>query len=160
MLIDELAKVLVSSQFNRLNYRVGKNVVLHEDPQAEFDRLLMFPPRNEEPSEIAIENDKIRYRFTESAGSYRLKPIGSVSNRRGFSTNIERGQTDLLQVDEKVLDSTLGKNRYKKAKSREDIMRQQSYVREGKKFFPLLITLFGVILVMEFVMSNRFYRGL
>lgn len=160
MLIDELAKVLVANQFNRLNYRVGKNVVLHEDPQGELDRFLMFPPRDEEPSEITIENDKIRYRFTDSAGSYRLKPIGSVSNRRGFSANIQRGQTDLLQVDEKVLDSILGKNRYKMAKSRQEIIRQQSYVREGKKFFSLLITVFGVIMVMEFVMSNRFYRGL
>ncbi|MEC9094170.1 MAG: hypothetical protein VX438_15785, partial [Planctomycetota bacterium] len=160
MLIDKLADFLTASHSLRLNYSVGGNVVLKEPAVNGWDRYLMFSPREEAPTEVANENDEIRYRFTDSVGHYRMKPIGRVGHRKGFSVNIGRGQTDLQQVSDSVLDSVIGENRYEIAKSKADIVRQQSHVREGKKFFPLLISMFGIILLMEFVMSNRFYRTL
>ena len=159
MLVDELAKYLISSKNSRLNYRVGESVLIRAESE-EVDEFLMFPPRNEEPTEVGIEEGELRYRFTDSVGSYRLKPIGDPNLRRGFSVNLSKQETDLTRVPENVLDDTLGEKRYKMARTREDIVREQSFVREGKKFFPLLITVVAVLVLMEFVMSNRFYRGL
>lgn len=159
LMIDELANYLVSSKNSRLNYRVGDNVLLREE-SLDIDEFLLFPPRNEEPSVIAVEEGEIRFRFTDSIGSYRFKPIGDASKRKGFSVNLGQQDTDLTKVTDQVLKSTLGQGRYKTARTREEIIREQSFVREGKKFYPLLITVVAVLLLMEFVFSNRFYRGL
>lgn len=159
MMIDEMAQFLVSSRNNRLNYRVGESALLREE-SPEVNEFLLYPPRNEEPTEIGFEEGEIRYRFTETAGNYRLKPVGNPELRRGFSVNLARQDTDLTRLAPELLDQTLGEDRFKLARTREEIVREQGFVREGKKFFPLLITLFGVILLMEYVLSNRFYRKL
>lgn len=160
MLIDRIGKYLVASKNNRLNFRVGENVVLKEEDDLTVSEFLLFSPRNEEPTVLSIEENELRYRFTETVGNYRIKPIGSVTERRGFSVNIEREETNLQQVSDQVLEAALGKNRFKLARTRDDIIREQSYVREGKKFFPLLLTLFAIIVLIELAMSNLFYRGL
>jgi len=162
--IDQVAGYLVSSKNNRLNYQVGENVVLREltksDGTSKEREFLLYPPRNEEPSDLVVVENEIRYRFTETPGNYRLKAVGVSNSRRGFSVNLSRDDTDLTQINEKTLDESVGKGRYKLAKSKEDIVREQSYVREGKKFFPWLPTIFGVIVIVEWFMSNRFYRGI
>ncbi len=164
LLIDQVAGYLVSSKNNRLNYQVGENVVLREltksDGTIKEREFLLYPPRNEEPSDLVVVENEIRYRFTETPGNYRLKAVGVSNSRRGFSVNLSRDDTDLTQINEKTLDESLGMGRYKLAKSKEDIVREQSYVREGKKFFPLLLTIFGVIVIVELFMSNLFYRGI
>ena len=160
LLIDEIGKYLVSANNSRLNYRIGDNVVIRSDLQQENDEFLLFTPRNEEPQEVGFVEGDIQFRFTDSIGSYRLKPVGNMKTRRGFSVNIERSQTDLQRVSDNVLETTFGKQRYKMAKSKDDIIREQSFVREGKKFFPLLITIFAVIVLLDLMVSNRFYKGL
>ena len=164
LLIDQLAGYLVSSKNNRLNYQVGENVVLREKANSDGTKkekeFLLYPPRDEGPSDVVVFEDEIRYRFTETPGNYRLKAVGTSNSRRGFSVNLSRDDTDLTQIDANKLDETLGADRYKLAQSKEDIVREQSYVREGKKFFPLLLTIFGVILIVELLMSNLFYRGM
>lgn len=164
LLIDQIAGYLVSSKNNRLNYQVGENVVLREKANSDGTKkekeFLLYPPRDEGPSDVVVFEDEIRYRFTETPGNYRLKAVGESDSRRGFSVNLSRDDTDLSQIDEDKLDETLGADRYKLAQSKEDIVREQSYVREGKKFFPLLLTIFGVIAIVELLMSNLFYRGM
>lgn len=160
LLIDEMARYLVSSAGNRLNYRIGAGVTLSEPPDSDVTEFLLFSPRDEEPVPARIEGDSIRYRFTDVPGNYRLKPVGNPAYRQGFSVNMDPVQTDLARADEKLLNETLGEDRFKIARTQEEIVRQQSFVREGKKFYPLLLTIFGVIILMEFLMANRFYRGL
>jgi hypothetical protein len=87
-----------------------------------------------------------------------MKTIGKGGGRRGFSVNLESRQTDLSRVSEMTLDETLGKGRFKLAKTKKEIVREQGYRREGKKFFSFLLTLFAIVVLLEFLMSNRFYR--
>ncbi|MDG2469850.1 MAG: BatA domain-containing protein [Pirellulaceae bacterium] len=158
LLIDQIAEYLVSSEKNQLNYNVGDNVSLLDHDNQDNRDVLLYTPRNEEPTELQFQEEQLRYRFTETPGNYRMKTIGKGGGRRGFSVNLESRQTDLSRVSEMTLDETLGKGRFKLAKTKKEIVREQGYRREGKKFFSFLLTLFAIVVLLEFLMSNRFYR--
>ena len=102
---------------------------------------------------------KIRYRFTETPGQYRLKGILSGPVLRGFSVNLQAGDTDLTRIENDQLDEFLGAGRYQLASQRVEIQRKQGTSRRGQEFYPLLVIMVLVVLGVEYMMSNRFYSS-
>ena len=57
-----------------------------------------------------------------------------------------------------VLDQILGAERYKLARNRDEIERDVGESRVGREFYPYLVVVFVLVLGLEHVLSNRFYR--
>ena len=56
------------------------------------------------------------------------------------------------------MDELFGENRYKLARSRKDIQREVGESRVGREFYPYLLVLLALVLSLEHLLANRFYR--
>jgi hypothetical protein len=65
----------------------------------------------------------------------------------------------LTRIGRERLDAILGEDRYKVAQSKSDIDRAVGADRVGSEFYPVLVTLLVVVLGLEHVLANRFYRS-
>ena len=103
--------------------------------------------------------NRIDITATDAVGNYRVRAGGEVGGLdRGFSVNVPHELTQLERVSQQELDALLGKGRYRVAKTRQQIERDQGVGRVGRELFPLLIVLVAMVLAAEHVLSNRFYR--
>ncbi len=121
----------------------------------------MFAPDPEKPPTVlnSVDN-KIKYRFIDLPGQYRLK--GQFDQQivlRGFSANVGDEVTDLKRIELGELDAFLGADQYQLATKQEEIQRQQGTMRRGKEFYPLIVVMMLVVLAVEYLMSNRFYSN-
>jgi hypothetical protein len=158
LLVREAANYLSRSQVDSLNVDVGQTAILHNDPSEFPDSYRIFTPRTDQaPAQISPIDGKIRYRFTETPGNYRLKGQMDEIVLRGFSANLAADETDLTRITPSELDQILGAESYQLATERTEIQRQQGTTRRGQEFYPVLLLLLAVILGVEYLMSNRFY---
>ena len=66
--------------------------------------------------------------------------------------------TNLTRVDLDDLTNMLGEDRFQLAREREELVRQQGTTRLGQEFYPVLALSLGLLLALELIMSNRFYK--
>jgi hypothetical protein len=57
------------------------------------------------------------------------------------------------------LDELLGKNRFRYARSRDEIVLEVGEARVGREFYPYLLIVLVVIAGLEHLLANRFYRS-
>lgn len=159
MLVSELAEFLASNNRDRINLGVGQAAALYNDINLMPADYRLFTPRDEEPVRIASSDSTLRYKFTDTPGAYRLKgQYDDESVIRGFSVNMSADVTDLQRVDEAWLTDIIGEERFQLAREREEIERQQGTTRLGQEFYPVLALAMCLLLAMELIMSNRFYK--
>ena len=160
LLVLEIGKFLASGSRDRINVGVGQSVTLHNDINLLPSEYRLFSPRDEEPVRVASADSFLRYKFTDTPGSYRLK--GQFDDQpvvRGFSVNMAAESTDLQRIDESLLQQVLGEDRFQLSRDREEIERQQGTTRLGQEFYPVLALLMSLFLALELVLSNRFYKS-
>jgi len=101
---------------------------------------------------------RVTVRFTEQPGAYRLRGQKNGPLVRGFAVNLAGDTSDLTRLSKERLDEVLGASRFHLARGREEINRAVGADRVGSEFYPLLMTLLAVLLGMEQLLANRFYR--
>ena len=159
MLVTEIASFLASSNRDRINLGVGQSMTMFNDINLMPADYRLFTPRNEEPIRVTSAEGLLRYKFTDTPGAYRLKgQFNDQSILRGFSVNMPADSTDLNRVDEATLTGILGEERFRLAREREEIERQQGTTRLGQEFYPVLALCMCLLLALELIMSNRFYK--
>src|SRR5690606_184533 len=128
------------------------------DPKEHPERYELFPPTGD-PRETAAAGETLTVRFLESPGAYRLKGNRGGPVLRGFSVNLPAEATDLTRAAPERLDAALGEDRYQLAKTRDEFRRKIGLARQGREFYPFLLVLLAVVLAMEHVLANRFYKN-
>ena len=160
MLLNGMTSFLFHRDVGSLNVKVGQSVSFSNDPREYPESYQVFSPIAQKPPAKLNSDGKLRYRFTDSPGHYRLKGIfNDQLLLRGFSANLDLAATDLTRIDPDKLDSFLGHERYQLARQKNEIVRQQGTTRRGMEFYPLLMLMMMVVLAVEYLMSNRFYKG-
>ncbi len=158
LLVTSISKFLSSGTRDRLNLQAGQTAALHNDRDAMPIEYRLFSPRDEEPQRVIASDNSVRYKFTDVPGTYRLKGQLSGPVIRGFSVNLAPGITDLQRVKESEVAAILGKGRFQVARQRDELQRQQGTTRLGQEFYPILALLMSLLLALELIMSNRFYK--
>ena len=160
MLLTGISMHLTQNDAESLNVRVGQTVSFHNELRESPETYQAFGPRADQaPTTLNSLDDQIRYRFTDAPGHYRFK--GVFNNEvvlRGFSANLEPGATNLSRMEPSELDTFLGAERYLIAREKNEIQRQQGATRRGQEFYPLVVVMMLVVLAVEYLMSNRFYK--
>ena len=161
LLLNEMGHYLVENDSDTLNLYVGAPASLKNEWGVHPDSYRVYTPKTGEvPSDLNVPENRLRYKFTELPGHFRLK--GKVDGSvvlRGFSANLKTEDTDLTRIEDGLLDAILGKERYQVAMEKDEIQRQQGTTRRGQEFYPLLVIMMMVILGVEQLMSNRFYQN-
>ena len=159
LLIRGIADYLVQTDADSLNVQVGESAAFVNDLRESPESYQVFSPiADKPPATLNSVDGRIRFRFNDTPGHYRLK--GIFDQRvvlRGFSSNLSAAATDLTRLRPDELDQFLGAGRYELATQQSEIQRQQGTTRRGQEFYPLIVIMMLVIMSVEFLMSNRFY---
>ena len=156
VLVNEMMLHLAQSGADtRLNFFCGETAVLANGDYAE--RYQLFTP-NERPQDVNARDGRVVVRFTDHPGNYRMKGLQAGAIIRGFAVNLPAEATDLARISTDELDQLLGKDRYRLARDRTDIDREVESARVGSEFYPLLMAFFAMVMGLEHVLANRFYK--
>lgn len=158
VLVNEMMNYLVGSGEERLNYLVGETASLPNRQGADPDRYQLWPPQRDVQPLLADEGE-IKVNTLNVPGAYRLKGVTVDGPMvRGFSANLPLEASDLHRIDRERLDEVLGEGRYKLARNRKQIDWSTREARQGWEFFPFLLLALALILGLEYVLANVFYR--
>ncbi len=157
VLVYEMMQHLVRSGQMHLNVLAGETVTLPNDPAEYPDRYQLFTPLDQ-PQDVLATGGRVTIRFTDHAGAYRLRGQKNGPIVRGFAVNLAGDTSDLTRLPREKLDEILGRDHYKLARSQNEINRAVGADRIGSEFYPLLVTLLALVLGLEHVLGNRFYR--
>mgnify|MGYP000331552954 CR=1 FL=1 len=159
ILANQMASYLVGASDEQLNYFAGQTAVLALRPNQPFRSYLLTGPDN---TELRLTPDArqnvLVVTSTDRPGNYRVQAGGAGGVDRGFSVNLAAAQTQLDRITDEQLVKLFGQLPCRIARSREQIDRDVSAGRVGRELFPLLIGMVVVVLALEHVVANRFYR--
>lgn len=156
VLINSLLDYLIEHQGVSLNYTVGDVVSLPnaaEDPS----RYRLFPP-TDQPVDVSSDGEEVTVRFTETPGAYRLKGQSAAPQVRGFAVNLQAEATDLSRSSPEVLAEFFGENQYRYTRERDQIRFEVGQGRIGREFYPYLLVFLVIVVGLEQLFANRFYR--
>ena len=174
ILANDMASYLVGSRDRQLNYFAGQTAVLQLDPQSPYRSYALTVLDSPETLAVRLTPDLARQVLdvtsTDAVGNYRVRAGGSTSGvDRGFSVNLAPEQTRLERLSEEELAElfrpladraiVFGPIPYRTPKDRARIVRDVSKGRVGRELFPIAILLAALVLGVEHVLANRFYRN-
>jgi len=157
VLINETFRHLAGTSDQRLNYLVGETVQIQNNAEAYPDRYDLFPPRDD-VLDVTAHQDELTVRTTDRPGAYRLKGFRGGPITRGFSVNLSPHESELDRLSFEQLDGVLGEGRYQFARNRDEIVLEVDHARVGREFYPYLMALLVLVVGLEHLFSNRFYR--
>jgi hypothetical protein len=155
--MNEMLKYLAETSGTKLNYLAGEAATLANRRGKHPERYQLFTPLDQ-PQDVTAAEGRVTVRFTEYPGAYRLKGFLGEPVVRGFSVNLPETASDLTRLSRDALDKILGSDRYHYARSEDEIVRGVGEARLGREFYPFLLPLVALVLALEHVLANRFYR--
>ena len=157
----DMAKYLLQKDRDAINVQVGEIVALQNDLAYYPESYRAFPPVAEKtPTNISAIEGRINYKFVDAPGNYYLQgDYDGETVNRGFSANLQPRETNLTRASKDSVDLVLGTGRYQIATDQSEIEMKQGTARKGQEFFPLLMLLALVVMGVEHLLSNRFYKG-
>ncbi|MFW6170550.1 MAG: BatA domain-containing protein, partial [Planctomycetota bacterium] len=156
ILVNEIVRYLSQHGTGTYNFETGQTVHLPSTSEAVNRYLLFLPEGNTQ--RVQARDGQLTIKTTDSPGTYRLKGDGQQQGAGGFSVNLPARAGRLERTTKEHLDERLGKNRYQLAHDRTQIEREQGHQRSGREFYSLLIAVLAVVLILEHLLANRFYR--
>jgi hypothetical protein len=157
VLINESIRHLAGTSDQRLNYFIGETARIQNNADEYPTRYDLFPP-HDELMNVTSHQDVLTVRITDRPGAYRLKGFRGGPVMRGFSVNLAPGESDLRRLSLDQLESMLGEDRYQLARNRDEIVLEVGHARVGREFYPYLMALLVIVVGLEHLFSNRFYR--
>jgi len=160
VLAGAVADYLAGGDRDRLNYEAGETAVLQIVPEQSGSMFLLVTPRGDALRQSIDPRRRSIVVAADELGNYRIRAGGAVGGvRRGFSVNVPAAMTGLQRVSGVELDTLLGQGRYRIARSQEQLEERVTTGRVGVKLYPYIIVLLAVAMLLEHVLSNRFYRS-
>lgn len=158
VLVNEMFRYLAGSQGVRLNLLAGQAAVLPNPPGRYPQRYQLFSP-SEQPQEVLAREGQVTLRLTQQPGVYRLRGQMQGPVARGVAVNLDPVHSQLARLAPAELEERLGPDRFRLARSADEIQRVVGSDRVGAEFYPLLVLLLAGALMLEHLLANRFYPG-
>lgn len=157
VLVNELVRYLVGAGGTKLNYLAGETAALPNTRGKQPERYQLFTPLDQ-PQDVTADEGQVVVKFTELPGAYRLKGFLERPLVRGFAVNLPESASELTRLERDALDELLGAERYHYARSQNEIVLGVGEARLGREFYPFLLLLVALVLGLEHLLANRFYR--
>lgn len=160
VLANQMMLYLVGSSESQLNYYPAQTAILDLDPDKPYRSYILSEPGG---LEVRLAPDPRQNALvvtsTQQPGNYRVQAGGSGGVDRGFSVNLTPEQTRLDRATDEQLAAVFGEYPYHVARDETQIEREFTAGRVGRELYPLLIALVALVLGLEHIVANRFYRG-
>ncbi len=161
ILVNTMTEYLAGSTGQKLNYAAGETVVFALDAQQPYKSFALTGPGELQVRLIPDpKQHALVFGGTDQPGNYRVQAGGTDDGvDRGFSVNLAAMQTRLERLSRDELAAYFGPVPFRFARSEEEIEINVNTARVGRELFPMLIVAVALILGLEQVVANRFYRG-
>jgi hypothetical protein len=157
VLAHEMVRYLAGAGGTKLNYLAGETAALPNVRDKHPERYQLFTPMDQS-QDVTADEGQLIVSFTELPGAYRLKGFLREPIVRGFAVNLPESASQLARLAPAALDDLLGAGRYQYARNQDDIVLGTGKARLGREFYPFLLPLLALILGLEHLLANRFYR--
>jgi len=145
-----------------LNYFSQETAVVRLDPAKRFETYLVVRRDGDDPPlRIAadLKRNLLSVPITDRPGNYLVQAGGTEEGvSRGFSVNLPAGSDAIRRLDESQQTAIFGDAPHDVTRSFDQLRREANPDRSGRELFPILISVVAVVLGMEQVLANRFYR--
>ncbi len=160
ILVNGMASYLVGSLDQSLNYSAGETVVLRLDPKHMHRSYAMSAPGDFEARLTPdLAQNTLVVTSTDAIGNYRVAAGGAEdAYRSGFSVNLAPEQTEVARTDEEHLKDIFGETPFRIARQQSQLEGNVNRGRVGRELFAAMIILLALVLAVEHVLANRFYR--
>ncbi len=164
-MMDQTVPYMAGTTAERLNYDAGEDVILPIDPTRQFKNYLVEfvgpGPKASDRLSPPVSNDALVIVAPQSIGQWRVTASGPDGKREtmGFSLNPPPSETRLAQLETADLDLLFGgKDKYALADSAESLKKHIELGRFGYEIFPWLMFLILILVTLENLLANKFYR--
>jgi Aerotolerance regulator N-terminal len=160
-LANGLAEYLVGASNERLNYQAGQTAILPLSVSEQVSSYVLdIPGAAPVRQTLTPGQQDLSVSSTEALGNYRIRAGGRDGRLdRGFSVNCSPAVSELARIDFSVIADALGKDRVQLARTRSEIEVRVGQGRVGSELFPSLIVAMAIVLGIEQLLANRFYRN-
>jgi hypothetical protein len=160
-LANGIAEYLVGASSEQLNYTAGQTAILPLSTSEQVSSYVLdIPGAAPVRQSLTPGQQDLSVTSTEALGNYRVRAGGRDGQLdRGFSVNCSPAISDLARINFTAIESALGKDRVQLARSREEIEVRVGQGRVGRELFPALIIAVAIVLGIEQLLANRFYRN-
>jgi hypothetical protein len=160
-LANGVARYLAAAGQSQLNYAAGQTIVLPLAPNEQVSSyVLQLPDSSAVRQSLAAGQHNLSIASAESLGNYRVRAGGDKERLdRGFSVNLPAEMSRLDRVEAKELVKTLGDERARVARTRDEIELRVGVGRVGHELFPALILAVALVMAAEQLLANRFYES-
>lgn len=145
-----------------VNYLAQEAAIVRLDPLKRFETYLVTR-RNADlpPLRLAadLKRNRITVPITDTAGNFRVQAGGSDDGvDLGFSVNLPADGDSLRRIDESELTRLFKDVPHSTIKRFAELKRESNPDRAGRELFPILICTVAIVLGLEQVLANRFYK--
>lgn len=160
-LMNQTVPYMAGASGRRLNYEAGEDVTLPLDPSKRFNAFTIQGP-NTQPDRLGdaasagglfITAPPLVGQWTVTASN------GSATSKLGFSVNFPASETLLTPITADELAGLFGgADRFKLADDPDQLQRVVQEATYGRELFPLLMLVILLIVTLENLLANTFYR--
>ena len=162
-LMNQSVAYLSGTTEESLTFEAGKNVVLPIDPTRRFKNYIVQDPAKKTSDRLTppANSDTLVVDTPQQLGNWTVSASGTEGNAQviGFSLNPPVAETQFVPLETADLNRLLGgKDRFVLAGDAKELDRAIKIGRVGHELFPWLMLLIMVVVTLESVLANRFYR--
>jgi hypothetical protein len=159
ILSNQMLTYLVGGGEQHWNYLAGETAIVPLGAATQRrDYLLSVPGGLSVPLSADQKRHEVAVTTTDQVGNYRLQAGGSEGVDFGFSVNYAPDQTRLDRLNDQELAGLFGPVKYRLARTRAQIDRDVNVGRVGRELYPALILVIALILGLEMLVADRFYK--
>ena len=161
-LMNQSVSYLAGTAEESLNFEAGRDVILPIDPAHRYKNYIVQDPDKKSSDRLSPpENSDALVIFApQHLGNWTVRASGTEGNGTvtGFSVNPSVSESEFVPLEKAELDRLLGEKKYALADDKSEIDHVIQTIRVGRELFPWLMMLIMIIVVLEGILANRFYR--
>jgi hypothetical protein len=161
-LMNETVPYLAGTSNEPLDFEAGSNVQLFLGAGARYQSCLLMGPETKTPESLTppATSEYLEILTPQMLGQWTViaKDAENRQTQLGFSMNPPRTESIFEPLKSEQLDAIFGKDGYALAEDAASLKKYQDTVRVGNELFPWLMMLILIIVTLENLLANTFYK--
>jgi hypothetical protein len=160
-LMDRTVPYLAGTSAEQLNFEAGDNVLLKLEPNTRYTSFSVVGPDQKTTEGLPPPTHEfLEVMAPQLPGHWTVKAM-TADNRAaalGFSLNPPHAESQFTPLDQSDLDTIFGKDGYVLAEDAQSFKQKEGIIRRGYEAFPWMMFLILIVVTLECLLANTFYK--